>query len=130
MFVKKVDLSKSKKSYRVFDGKNWYGASIDSGIEQMQGKAISADVQEGEFGPWLVNIKETNAPELAAGVAARATATDDRWWVPFVSNQVAHAIAAGLIKNPGDMAGWAKQAHKAITKANEGFKSADDDIDF
>ncbi len=47
----------------------------------------------------------------------------DRWWAPFTSNVVAHAIAAGVIKEPIQLATWAKAAKHAIC-------NAEDDIDF
>src|SRR5678815_1067936 len=34
----------------------------------------------------------------------------DRFWLPFISNTVAHAIAAGLVKEPYQLKQWAAAA--------------------
>ena len=40
-------------------------------------------------------------------------ATGDRWWMPFVSNTVAHAIAANMINEPTQIKLWAAAAKQA-----------------
>jgi hypothetical protein len=48
------------------------------------------------------------APAAAANGVSR-----DRWWMPFVSNTVAHAIAAGQIATPENIKLWAAAAKQA-----------------
>ena len=40
--------------------------------------------------------------------------TVERHWLPFVSNTVADAIAAGIIKSPEQIKDWAKAAKEAV----------------
>lgn len=119
--VEKCDLSKSGKSYRVGISGQWYGADKKSGIEQMVGKMVQAEVEQTDFGPWLQNpeVVTGSSPETAG--VAQNIGGNDRWWAAFVSNQVAHAIQVGEIKSPQDMTVWAKHAYRAITKCNEPF---------
>ena len=110
--IDKCDLSKTKKSYRVKIGDSWYGASKDSGIDALVGKTIEARVEETDFGPWLDDIKQVSggAPAATGGTSGSV----DRFYMPFISNTVAHAIQAGLIKVPTDVKAWARQAYVAV----------------
>lgn len=53
----------------------------------------------------------------------------DRFYMPFVSNVVAHAIAAGRIEGPADIQAWA-QAAKAAAVALDAKPLTDEDLDF
>lgn len=39
----------------------------------------------------------------------------DRYWMPFLSNTIAHGITAGLIKNPSEISAWAKAVKDAAS---------------
>ena len=118
--VESVEKSKSGKALRVKLGGKWYGAFLDSGLDAVVGKMIDAQIvpnaKYGDgIGQWGM------APDAAEAVRATAeratggvTMAGDRFWLPFCSNQVAHAIAAGLIKEPRDISAWAKAAYEAV----------------
>ena len=136
--ITEVSPSKSGKSYRVKIAGDWYGAKMDTGVEQMVGKVVEFESQETEkFGPWLISCKVIEGAPAAPGTPAAlltppsAPSTyNDRYWLPFVSNQVAHAFEAGLIKNYSDMKAWTKQAHTALMDVEKPNLSNDDDISF
>ena len=74
-----------------------------------------------------------STPSVGAPAAPRppAPTTDPLTFLPMTSNLVAHAIAAGLVKEPGEIHAWAAAAMaaaKTVTRpASEDF---DDDIPF
>ena len=117
--VEEVNTSKSGKALRVKLGGKWYGAFLDSGLDAVVGKMIDAQIvpnaKYGDgIGQWGM------APDAAEAVRATAeratervavTMTGDRFYMPFVSNVVAHGIASGAIKTPADINAWAKAAH-------------------
>src|SRR3990167_8236132 len=108
--VEAVTPSKSGKSFRIQIGGEWYGAGKDAGIDKMKGETVEFSYEDGDFGPWIQDWKQTqSAPASSAG---RTTASGP-WWMPFVSNTVAHAIAAGEIKDPKAISAWAKAAKDA-----------------
>jgi hypothetical protein len=47
--------------------------------------------------------------------------TGDRWYMPFVSNTVAHALTAGLIRDPADVTKWANAAKDAAELLEGGW---------
>lgn len=63
-----------------------------------------------------------------------APSSGDKWWMPFVSNTVAHAIQAGLIKGPGEISTWARAARNVaedlpkLPAKPASFEDMDDDI--
>ncbi len=130
--IESVQLSKSGKSYwvKTSSGKGYSSKAL--GIEQTAGKTIDAITNQFAIGNDMVDgiqsftivgqavleaARTVSVP--VAGPAAVAAAYNDRFWLPFVSNQVAHAIAAGLIKEPGDMDRWAKAAYQAVNNAED-----------
>ncbi len=54
-------------------------------------------------------------------------ATGDRWWMPFVSNTVAHAIAANIITEPGLIKVWAAAAKQAALEIEIALKARTED---
>jgi hypothetical protein len=85
-----------------------------------------------------------NAQNPGAGQAAEGQGTlagspyvpqPDRFWLPFVSNTVAHALTAGFITEPGMIKQWAAAAKQAAVeldanvsaRGNVGFDPDDDD---
>lgn len=126
LVVEVITTAKSGRSLRVKCGEEWFGAAKGSNLESAKGKAILAEVdRDGEWGPW---IKTWNlAPSLDQPMKASPTVgSTSPWWMPFVSNTVAHAIAAGKIERPEDVGTWARAAmHTAIALDNEA-----DDVPF
>ncbi len=135
--IESVKLSKSGKSYWVVSSTGEGYSSKALGIEQTAGKTIDAVTNVFKIGNDDVNgiqsftvvagpvpsASPAPAPITMRGAAIPLplgpSAVADRYWLPFVSNQVAHAIAAGLIKDPSDMHGWAKAAYIAVTNADD-----------
>ena len=124
--IVKVTDSKSGKAKRVQIGNQWYGANKDCGLTP--GMVIEPQIETGDFGPWIkkwlpaqgTTIPDTqderNPPPEGATIAqdrpgrTGSSAMASPYWLPFVSNTVAHAIAAGLIKEPHQIGAWAKAA--------------------
>ena len=110
--VKSCEKSKSGKSWRVNIDGTYYGAAFDTHLETAIGKQINFTHKTTDFGPW---IESWAFDQSTASATEPAPARNgDRWWLPFVSNQVAHAIAAGKITDPADMGKWAKAAKETI----------------
>lgn len=103
--VDAVTEAKSGKSLRVKCGDTWYGAGLKSGLKK--GMVIEAAVEEGQFGPWIDSYREANG---AAKTNGEVKSSGSPWWMPFVSNTVAHAISAGYIQDPSQIGAWAKSA--------------------
>jgi hypothetical protein len=128
--IESVKLSKSGKSYWVIANGKGYSSKA-KGIEQLSpGQAIEATT--GSFKIGNDTVDSIDGFTLATGVVAPSsslsaqlktepalTPSVDRYWIQFVSNQVAHAIAAGLIKQPHDMSEWAKAAYQAVNNADD-----------
>ncbi len=115
--VDTITTTKSGKGYMV-NGK--YFAGLKTGIEQAGGKQI--DALMGSFKSTTGALVETiesftisTAQPAPQAVVARSNGISsvDRWWLPFVSNQCAHAIAAGLITSGEDLIKWAQFAKLA-----------------
>jgi len=113
--VDNVELSKSGKSWRVSLSGKWYGAYKDSGILDALQKSIyviTGTLEKG--GPWIMKWKVADQTTALAAPptppVARNGVGSAPWWMPFVSNTVAHAIQAGAIKEPAHIGKWAKAA--------------------
>ena len=115
--VENVSPTKSGKALRVKVVGNYYNAFLDSGIDKVVGQTIDFQVTPdkgygpgiGQWGP-AVNQPQASAPQAPNSPVA---ASGDRFYMPFVSNVVAHAIAAGRVQNPADLNAWAKAAYDA-----------------
>ena len=118
--VESITKSKSGKSWRVKIGSEYYGANFDSKIDSMLGKPVDFEWEDGKFGRWLQSWGPDTSPPPVTAPAPTVTkqSSGDRWWLPFVSNQCAHAIAAGHIKGVSDLRSWAIAAKDAIQKAD------------
>ena len=65
-----------------------------------------------------------NAPQQAQAIADRVAgqpvqgnaggAYNDRWWLPFCSNQIHALIAAGVIKDKASLNQWAKDLKETV----------------
>ena len=115
--VESVRNSSSGKSWRVKIGGREYGANFDTKLDQAVGKAIDFEWDDGKFGLWIktwdfdrgASSPAPQAPVASPGATSRVNG--DRFYLPFVSNTCAHAIAAGVIKTPSDLNQWARAAH-------------------
>ena len=118
--VEQVTKSKSGKSFRVLIGGSWYGAKFDSKIDAAIGKPIDFTKEtDPKFGDWITDWDFDREPDpLPVPTKSATNGKVDRWWAPFTSNCVAHAIAAGVIKEPSQLQAWAKAAKNAIEAAD------------
>lgn len=75
----------------------------------------------------------------ASSAAPSASTAPDRWWLPMCSNLCAHAIQAGLVKNPSDIKMWAAATKQALmeidrvesrSERDERNPPADDEIPY
>ena len=119
--------SKSGKAWRVRTGQTWYNAFGDSGIEGHVGKVIDAEISTHEkYGAGIQKYKVMESGLGSAPVAPKTPlqapneVTVAPYWLPMASNVVAHAIAAGLIKEPTDIKEWVFGAMNAAKGAAEG----------
>ena len=115
----KVTDSKSGKAKRVQIGDQWYGANKDCGLTP--GMVIEPVIESGDFGPWIKKWAPAQSLPPSSPLSAPVTPQDRPgrtgssamaapYWLPFVSNTVAHGIAVGLIKEPHQIGAWAKAA--------------------
>lgn len=115
--IEAVTKSKSGRALRVkFAGNDtWYGARLDSKLEAAKGKTIDCETHNDDTYGWQIDkwaFAQDEVPQTG-GNGTQANGSD-RWWLPFCSNQVAHAIAAGKIQDPSEIGRWAKGAYDAI----------------
>lgn len=110
---------------RIKSGEEWY--SYDSGkLSLAKGKTYEVQTESTEKdGKTYYTI--TAAKEQASG-GNGAAGGGDRWWMPFVSNTVAHAIQAGFITEPLMIKTWAAAAKQAALEIEQLAKRADDDL--
>jgi hypothetical protein len=59
------------------------------------------------------------SPGVGGSSSLRAQIESAPWWMPFVSNTVAHAVQAGFITEPGMVLGWARAAKEAALALGE-----------
>jgi len=102
------------KSLVLKAGGKEYFAKKESGITA--GMTIDAEVKDSEYNgktySWVEKYRQVaNGNGQHAAVAPVSGAAPV--WLPFVSNTVAHAIAAGLCNEPGKVSAWAKAAKDA-----------------
>ena len=137
--IEQVTLAKSQKSLRVSLSGKWYGAYLDSGLNEpsLIGQNIEAEIVTlDKGGPWIKTWIKTSAPQVSPpspvvspsgapaaaepryapvslNIPPRYAEPDDNvqpWWMSFVSNTVAHAIAAGHCNSPEAINMWAMKA--------------------
>ena len=141
--VDQVTTAKTGRSLRVLLSGQWYGAAMDSGLNGQVGKMIEAEIETGKFGPWIKKWVPSNAapqgtppassvPPAGSPAAAApyqrepayAEASDNiqPWYMPFVSNTVAHAIEKGLIQSPVGINEWALKAAQVAQAIKEAVK--------
>ena len=136
--IENVTTAKTGKSLRVLLGGTWYGAALDSGLNGLKGQMIEAEIETGKYGPWIKAYAKVAAPQVppptqgglppapAPAVAApRYAEPSDNvqpWYMPFVSNTVAHAIAAGHCSTPEAINMWALKAAQVAVATKEAVK--------
>ena len=124
--IKQITKSRSGKSWRVLVDERWFGAQFDSKLDAiLLGSAIDFQFDsDPKYGDWIT----TWGPDTSqAQPVAKAlpplppmkAPNGDRWWLPYVSNQCAHAIASGHIKGVADLKSWAIGAKAAIEAADD-----------
>jgi hypothetical protein len=95
---------------------------------------------------WTIVTYKPSEPSETRVIAVREVSTPSQlsprfetrnesapWWMAFVSNTVAHAIEAGLIKLPNDMIGWAiaaKETAANLANPQEDEADKEEDIPF
>ena len=121
MTIETVKTNPSGKSCVVKAGGKDYLAKPAMGLAP--GMTIEAELKEsffnGKTNIWIEKYKAVNgsaAPQHVpdAGAKAPAAAGAAPVWLPFASNTVAHAINAGIIKEPADVKAWAAAAKQAF----------------
>lgn len=117
--IESVKTNPSGKSMVVKAGGKDYFAKAGCGIAA--GMTIDAETEISEYNgkqnTWIKKWKAmaaTPAPQAGTSTAVNGTAPV---WLPFASNTVAHAISAGLIQNPSQIAEWVKGAKAAYEAA-------------
>lgn len=112
----------TKNSLVITAGGKEYFAKKDSGLAD--GMTVDAELELSDYNgksyTWIKKWKAmaTAAPQApAAGLpGVPSTTTSAPWWMPFVSNVTAHAIAAGIITAPNMIEAWATAARNAANK--------------
>ena len=106
--------AKTGKSLRVKIGGMWLGASLDARakLHDLQGQLVEFTQEDKGYGPWLKSCDPLGMPPEPSE-KAQVKSNGDRWYMPFVSNTVAHCISGGLITEPSQIALWAKAAKAA-----------------
>jgi len=109
------------KSLVLKAGGKEYFAKKDSGISQ--GMTIDAETKASDYNGktyvWVEKWKPaTAATQTQAGTSGPALGSAAAF-MPFVSNTVAHAISAGLITAPNQIAVWANAAYVAAVRLGE-----------
>ena len=121
--------------------KEGYFAKLDSGLEA--GMTVEAETKASEWKgktSWWIE-KWKNAPATGLGQAPASgqqtrpdpsqTGGEGRFtaeginlaFLPFVSNVVAHAIAAGKVEGPAEISAWADAAYTAACNLRDATKS-------
>jgi len=103
------------------NGKDYF-AKPNSGIQA--GMSIEAETKDsvfnGKTNTWIEKYRQVQnaAPQSpsASSSSGQAAAGAAPVWANFVSNQVAHAIAAGRIEDPDQIKIWAAAAKAAFTE--------------
>lgn len=133
MSILKIDsckTSKSGKSLNIQSAGAWYLAKLDSGLDKLVGKTIDCETETSNYNgqdlTWINKYKVyvgTPAGSPITSVAQQSNG-DIMKFMPFVSNTVAHALQAGLIKESGQVSGWAKAALEAAyaLESIDGFR--------
>jgi hypothetical protein len=130
MAILRIDsckVSKSGKSLNVQSGVSWYLAKLDSGIDKLVGQTIDCETNTSNYNgqdlTWIgvykvyaqapSHVSETREP------VQQVSNGDHMRYMPFISNTVAHLIAAGQIKDTASLETWALAAYGAALKVED-----------
>ena len=132
--VTEVKPSTSGKSYAATIGGARYSAKLDSRLEQAVGKPIDFTIDSSEYKGKVINWVATwdydrgtasvGPPQAPASIPAQTVLRSnppDRWYMPFISNTVAHAIQAGLVKDSPSLSQWASAAYRAAMQIENAY---------
>ena len=142
--VESIKDSKSGKSYHVIVSGSRYLCKEGSIRDFLNREIIfepSTSEYEGKTYHWINDFmpSDTSHPYSTPAVGAPAPQArpeptlDPMAFMPMTSNLVAHAIAAGLVKDRGELALWARSAYlaaKGAVRPTENSEDFDDDIPF
>lgn len=96
-----------------------YFAKKETGITA--GMTIDAETKASEYNGktyvWVEKWKEASSAQAATSTAPAGNFLSAPW-LPFASNTVAHAIAAGIITAPNHIEAWTRAAKEAFYKVN------------
>ena len=148
VLVESCEKTKSGKAWRVRASGQYYNAFLDSGIENYVGKYIEAEIHTHEkYGSSIAAFKPVAAPQVPVAHAGTPPPTPAvaapyhreptyaepakpgtvaPWFMPFISNTVNAAIAAGHINTPAGIQVWALAARGAALAAERGQSTEDD----
>ena len=127
--VTEAKLSKSGKSYIVQIGGQGYFAKLDSKLDQAVGKPIDFSVDPTNYQGKTINwvrdwdFEREQSVQVGSAIPAQTPASSvtkqqsngDRWWLPFCSNQIAHLIQVGVVKDKATLNQWAKDLKDCVT---------------
>jgi hypothetical protein len=129
--IDRAELTKSGKSYKILGGGKTYYAKPEQALQDMVGQTIDAEVKMSEYNGtemWWINaytkVRQDAAPQDAGAPKIYSASPIAPMWLPMASNIVAHAIAAGLIKEPPDIRTWVFAVKGAVEA------SVSDDVGF
>ena len=123
-----ANVAPSNKSVACYvDGQKY--TCTDFGIQSLVGNEITFESEKDEFkGNTFFKIKKwsptgvvaptTNVAPKTNG-ASPFSSVNPNLPLPFISNTVATAISAGLIKQPEDIESWVVGCHKAVLYLNK-----------
>lgn len=124
-----VDPSKTGKSVKIkAKGGAIYYAKPEQGLQP--GMTVEAQIRESEYQGKQMLWIEAYKPVQAAPAAPNGSNGVAPPWMPFVSNTVAHAISAGLIKEPHELGMWASAARNWATGKAESMEDAASDLPY
>ena len=108
--------SKSGKSMIISAGGKTYYSKPEQNIPV--GATIEAEISTSDYqGKEMLWINKYRIISQGTTVQRETPAvsqlTQPPWWMPFVSNTVAHAIQAGRIEGPAQIEAWASAAKTA-----------------
>ena len=114
--IDSVKTNPSGKSCMVKAGGKDYFAKPQMGLAA--GMSIDAETEDSEYNgktnTWIKKFKKIEGAAHAAAAAASNPPATGMAWLPMASNVVAHAIAAGKIEGPNQVAAWVRAVRMAV----------------
>ena len=116
--IEQLTKSKSGKAWRVMVDGRWFGAKFDSKIDSIPigGRIDFLYDTDPKYGDWISSWGPDTSPQpVTTASPTPARGNGDRWWLPFCSNQIAHLIQVGVIKDRTTLNQWAKDLKECVT---------------